>query len=168
MRLRHREAKVECSARATHERFEGDQRSLSFFGQFAGTSAGATFERAADVWAHGIDATNESAARFDAQGGAMAVLDLHVATIAYEMRVGPGRVVHAVVIDAEYANVFGERGETTGAAEEAIGGDQGEVPTNYGQGVGQAPPQSLPISSPFCTASVHAGARQTPALHTPL
>jgi len=103
----------------------------------------------------------------------MPILDLHVAPIADEMRISAGCVIHPVVIDAEDANVFGEVGEAAGAAEQAIGRNRGETghegkPMNYGQGSGQEPPQSLPISSPFCRASVHEGARQTPALQTPL
>ncbi len=52
----------------------------------------------------------------------MAIFDLHEATIAYEMRVGTRIIVHAVVIDAEDANVFGQRGEAACAAEKAVGG----------------------------------------------
>lgn len=51
----------------------------------------------------------------------MAIFDLHEATIAYEMRVGPRFIVHAVVIDTEDANVFGQRGEAACAAGKAIG-----------------------------------------------
>jgi len=75
----------------------------------------------ANVWTHGIDTANESATRFDAQSSAMAIFDLHEATIAYEMRVGPRFIVHAVVIDTEDANVFGQRGEAACAAGKAIG-----------------------------------------------
>ena len=53
----------------------------------------------------------------------MAIFDFHVATIANEMRERSRGIVHAVVIDAENANVFRQRGEAAGAAEKAIGGD---------------------------------------------
>ncbi|HRI68549.1 MAG TPA: IS21 family transposase [Polyangium sp.] len=39
---------------------------------------------------------------------------------------------------------------------------------SQGHGVMQLPPQSMPISLPFWTASLHAGATQIPAIHTPL
>ena len=94
-----------------------------FFGELARASARASFERTTNVGAHGIDATNEtpvSLAGLDLQSSAMAIFDLHEATIAYEMRECPGVIVHAVVIDAENADVFGERGKAAGAAEQAI------------------------------------------------
>jgi hypothetical protein len=142
----------------TDERLDGEKWSLAFFCEFPGARAGTAFERTTDVWTHGIDATNESTAHFDAQSSAMAVFDLHEATIADEMRVGSRFIVQAVVIDAEDTNVFGKRGEAAGAAEKAIGGDwrrrrtrrhEGMIPTNYGQALGQEPPQSMPFSSPF-------------------
>lgn|GEM_PF-5128853 len=85
----------------------------------------------------------------------MVIVDLHVATIADEMREGPRVVVHAIVIDAEDANVFRELGEATCAAEQAIGGNgdatrhEGSSYRVYGQADGQDPPQSIPPSSPF-------------------
>lgn len=141
---------------------------MSFFGKFTGTRARASFERSADIGAHGVNATNETAIGFDAERRAMAVFDLHVATIANKMSVGFGCVVHAVVIDPEDTNVFRKRGKAAGAAKKAIGGNGLGHEGNYGQGVGQLPPQSAPISSPFCTASSHLGSIQTPARQTPL
>lgn len=82
----------------------------------------------------------------------MPVVDLHVAPVADEMGVCASCVIHTVVVDAEDANVFGKCGEAAGAAEQAIGGNRrGHAgrPMNYGQGSGQEPPQSTPISSPF-------------------
>lgn len=107
----------------TEKRFDSEQGSLSFFCQFPGASAGTTFERATNVRAHGIDATDESTGRFNAQRNAMTIFDLHEATIAEEMRQCSRGIVHAVVIDTEHANVFGQRGEAACAAEKAIGGD---------------------------------------------
>lgn len=53
----------------------------------------------------------------------MTIVDLHVATIAYEMSIGACSVVQAIVIDAKYANVFRQVGETACAAKQTIGGN---------------------------------------------
>jgi hypothetical protein len=102
----------------------------------------------------------------------VAVFDAHVAPIANEMAKRAGGIVHAIVIDAKHANVFRQGGETAGPAKQAIGRDgnrYGHVGTKFmlqGQDEAQAPPQSIPASSPFCTASMQVGAMQNPALHT--
>ncbi len=87
----------------------------------------------------------------------MTVGDLHEATIADEMRESAGGVVHAVVIDAKNADVFGEGGEAASAATEAVVRDGGRG-GHQGQGLGQVPPQSMPASVPFCMASMQVGA----------
>lgn len=96
-----------------------------------------------------IDATNEAAIGFHAECCAMAVFDLHVASIAHEMGEGTGVVAHTLVIDAEYANVFRKRREAACAAKKAIGGNGGQGGHQGGQAFGHEPPQSMPASSPF-------------------
>lgn len=81
----------------------------------------------------------------------MAVLDAQVAAVADEMGERPGMVVHAVVVDAEDAEIFGEVGEAAGAAEEAIGRDGRARGGGHGAGkddTGEARGQGFVLHTP--------------------